>query len=254
MDTRFPGFWRGIVVNNDDSATETPYRGKIQVLVPEVYGRGTPNEDLPWAEPCFPVCGGGRRDGTISSGIFGLPAIGSTVWIGFEQGSPQNPIWFGTWFGGKDVSKDDPYELGEEGRENYPNTLLIKPPQNPLPEGEEQSPGMWIRFVNGEKVEIVYSKSRNYISIDGIQKKILVVATGFDVEIQATPVDDVGGQITLRGDVVSIEGRRVVIEADESIRASSDGDAQYSAVGTNLFSSRSAIRGSALSASGFEDH
>jgi uncharacterized protein involved in type VI secretion and phage assembly len=44
-----------------------------------------------WALPCLPFAG-------IQSGMFVVPAIGSTVWIEFEQGNPDYPIWVGCFW------------------------------------------------------------------------------------------------------------------------------------------------------------
>jgi hypothetical protein len=75
---RFYGKYRGTVVNNIDPMQ----MGRVQVLVPDVSG------DLPasWAMPCVPVAG-------INSGVFTLPPVGSGVWIEFEHGDPDYPIW-----------------------------------------------------------------------------------------------------------------------------------------------------------------
>jgi hypothetical protein len=76
----FFGKYRGIVWNNVD-----PYlQGRVQVQVPGV--AATPL--LNWAQPCFPVAGMGM-------GFFAVPVIGSGVWVEFEQGDPDHPIWVG---------------------------------------------------------------------------------------------------------------------------------------------------------------
>ena len=45
-----------------------------------------------WAMPCVPVAG-------IQIGMFALPMIGSGVWVEFEQGDPDYPIWVGCFWG-----------------------------------------------------------------------------------------------------------------------------------------------------------
>ena len=42
--------------------------------------------------PCVPVAG-------IQNGMFALPMIGSGVWVEFEQGDPDYPIWVGCFWG-----------------------------------------------------------------------------------------------------------------------------------------------------------
>jgi uncharacterized protein involved in type VI secretion and phage assembly len=42
--------------------------------------------------PCVPVAG-------IQSGFYTVPVIGSAVWVEFEQGDPDFPIWVGCFWG-----------------------------------------------------------------------------------------------------------------------------------------------------------
>lgn len=87
---RFWGKYRATVSNNEDPE----YRGRIRVTCPLVYGRDTGSGNLvvsPWALPCFGL--GGNRD----YGTFAVPIKGSAVWIEFEQGDPDKPVWVGSW-------------------------------------------------------------------------------------------------------------------------------------------------------------
>jgi hypothetical protein len=63
-------------------------RGRIRVECPRVLGDGK----SPWCEPCVPVAYDGGGD-------FCLPKLGDTVWVEFEGGNPQQPIWVGGWWG-----------------------------------------------------------------------------------------------------------------------------------------------------------
>ena len=74
------GKFRGTVINNIDPMQ----MGRIQALVPDVLG------DLP-IELGDAVSAGGRDAG----GNVHRAAIGSGVWIEFEQGDPDYPIWTG---------------------------------------------------------------------------------------------------------------------------------------------------------------
>jgi uncharacterized protein involved in type VI secretion and phage assembly len=81
---RFYGKYRGLVLNNVDPMQI----GRIQVIVPDVSNIGISS----WAMPCAPVAG-------IQHGQFAVPPIGSNVWIEFEQGDPDYPIWVGAFWG-----------------------------------------------------------------------------------------------------------------------------------------------------------
>lgn len=80
---RYYGKYRGVVVNNIDPMQQ----GRLLVQVGDVGGLAPTS----WAMPCFPVAG-------IQSGAFMLPQIGAGVWVEFEQGDPDKPIWVGCWY------------------------------------------------------------------------------------------------------------------------------------------------------------
>lgn len=79
----FFGKYRGLVLNNVDPLQT----GRLLVQVPDV------TNVLPssWAMPCLPFAG-------IQSGFFAVPQIGSTVWVEFEHGNPDYPIWTGCFW------------------------------------------------------------------------------------------------------------------------------------------------------------
>jgi hypothetical protein len=81
---RFFGKYRGTVVNNVDPMQ----KGRIQALVPDVSGV-MPSS---WAMPCVPVAG-------LQTGFFAVPPVGAGVWIEFEQGDSDYPIWTGCFWG-----------------------------------------------------------------------------------------------------------------------------------------------------------
>jgi len=81
---RYYGKYRGTVLINIDPEQ----LGRIMLQCPDVLGQ-TPSS---WAMPCVPVAG-------IQAGIFCVPPIGSQVWVEFEQGNPDYPIWTGGFWG-----------------------------------------------------------------------------------------------------------------------------------------------------------
>jgi hypothetical protein len=81
---RYYGKYRGLVIENIDPEQI----GRVLVQVPDVLGE-TPSS---WAMPCVPAAG-------IQAGCFIVPPIGSQVWVEFEQGDPDYPIWTGGFWG-----------------------------------------------------------------------------------------------------------------------------------------------------------
>ncbi len=74
------GKYRGTVINNIDPMQI----GRLQVSCPAVLGESV----LAWALPCSPYAGDGE-------GLFLIPPIGANLWIEFEAGDPDKPIWCG---------------------------------------------------------------------------------------------------------------------------------------------------------------
>lgn len=72
------GKYRGTVVNNLDPMGQ----GRIQVRVPGV------TETSAWAVPCLPAGGSPKA-------LFQYPPVGSGIWVEFEGGDPDYPIWAG---------------------------------------------------------------------------------------------------------------------------------------------------------------
>ncbi len=79
----FYGKYRGKVTNNVDPLQ----MGRIQVSVPAVLGDGR----LSWALPCAPLAGPGV-------GFYAVPPLDANVWVEFEAGDPDSPIWSGCFW------------------------------------------------------------------------------------------------------------------------------------------------------------
>ncbi|MDP8993234.1 MAG: phage baseplate assembly protein V [Actinomycetota bacterium] len=80
----FFGKHRGKVENNIDPLQQ----GRVQVSVPAVLGDGR----LSWATPCVPFAG-------PQVGFFAIPPVGANVWVEFEAGDTDYPIWSGCFWG-----------------------------------------------------------------------------------------------------------------------------------------------------------
>ncbi len=84
MTDTFPGLYRGTVAQNVDPMQI----GRLQVVVPDVTG-AIPST---WARACFPM-------GGPAQGFFSVPMIGAGVYVMYEQGDPDYPVWMGTFLG-----------------------------------------------------------------------------------------------------------------------------------------------------------
>ncbi len=87
-DKKFYGKYRGTVSSN----TDPEQRGRLQAKVPDVLG----DNNSSWALPAVPYAG-------KNVGLFLVPPTGALVWIEFEQGDPDYPIWSGCFWGEGDA-------------------------------------------------------------------------------------------------------------------------------------------------------
>lgn len=98
---KFFGKYRGKVTDNTDPLMQ----GRIRATVPAVFGE----EDSGWALPAAPYFGSGV-------GFFFVPPVDANVWIEFEGGDADYPIWTGGF-----------WETGETpATPGLPSTKIIK--------------------------------------------------------------------------------------------------------------------------------
>jgi hypothetical protein len=154
----FYGKYRGIVTDINDPLL----MGRIRATVPDVFG----DLDSGWAMPCAPFGGSGV-------GFFALPAVGAGVWIEFEHGDPDYPIWSGCWWGS--LAEMPP--------------ILLAPPYKKL---------------------MIVTEGGNSVVLDdtpGIGGITLETASGQKIKMSALGIEidnGMGGSITLTGPQVSI--------------------------------------------------
>lgn len=137
MSNKFYGKYRGMVVNNIDPMQI----GRIQVQVPDVLGIGLSS----WAMPCVPLAG-------KQSGCYVVPQIGAGVWVEFEQGNPDYPIWVGGFWG----SAAEVPALALAGLPPSPSVVLQTGGQNTLMLSDLPGPtgGILLKSATGALISI----------------------------------------------------------------------------------------------------
>jgi uncharacterized protein involved in type VI secretion and phage assembly len=113
---KYYGKYRGTVINNIDPMQ----LGRLLVQVPDVLGL-TPSG---WAVPCVPLAGPTGPP----MGVYLVPPIGAGVWVEFEQGDPDYPIWTGCRWG---AASDIP-TLARAGLPISPSIVLQTAGQNAI--------------------------------------------------------------------------------------------------------------------------
>jgi uncharacterized protein involved in type VI secretion and phage assembly len=163
---RFFGKYRGVVTQNVDPLQ----RGRVQAVVPDVLGLDT----SAWAEACVPLAGSGGAP----MGVYVVPPLGAAVWVEFEQGDPDYPIWSGCrWDSAADVPPQ-----ASAGLAGSPSIVLQTAGQSSLVISDLPGPTGGIRITSASGATLVVNDTG--IHLDNGQGASVVLA-GPTVDINA---------------------------------------------------------------------
>ncbi len=143
----FLGKFRGTVLNNVDPET----RGRLTLNIPDVLGV-VPST---WAEPCTPLAGPTGPP----MGVYMVPPIGAGVWVEFEHGDPNYPIWVGCRWGGP----SDIPPLAHAGLPVSPNIVMQTAGQNSFVISDLPGPTGGIMLKSATGASIIVNDTGIYI-------------------------------------------------------------------------------------------
>ena len=117
-------------------------RGRIIVMVPDVLG------PIPstWAEACVPLAGPTGPP----MGIYLVPPIGAGVWVEFENGEADHPIWVGCRWG----AQSDIPPLAKAGLPVSPSIVMQTLGQNSIAISDLPGPtgGIMLKSLTGASI------------------------------------------------------------------------------------------------------
>jgi uncharacterized protein involved in type VI secretion and phage assembly len=110
IDSRFYGKYRAFVSDNADPEN----RGRLRLQIPDALGDTIISG---WALPCAPY------GGAPGLGFFFIPDKNAGVWVEFEQGDLDYPVWVGTFWAkpGGTTEVSDP-----AGSQSPPTSKIIQ--------------------------------------------------------------------------------------------------------------------------------
>ena len=150
VEHRFYGKCRGIVVDNADPEQ----LGRLKLKVPSILGNDIVTG---WAAPCVPY------GGEMNQGVLFIPEVNAGVWVEFEEGDLEFPIWVGTFWSKPDGESELPKPNDADGTEqgsvqDPPTRKIIKTVK-----------GHSIQFEDNdgeELITIVEAVNNNVITLD----------------------------------------------------------------------------------------
>ena len=166
LERRHYGKYRGIVVDNDD-----PDRlGRLKLQVPSLLGQDVVTG---WATPCAPF--GGAAD----QGFLFIPDLKAGVWVEFEGGDLECPIWVGAYWSEPDSGSQAPKPQQDDGSEadqvqSPPTRKIIKTGKGHTIQLEDK---------DGEESIIVREGVKGHLVVLGPDGVKVVDATGNSIEL-----------------------------------------------------------------------
>jgi len=198
---QYPSVYRGEIIDRED-----PLKlGRCKVLAYQVYHK-IGKENLPWAWPMFPS--------SIQAGFFHIPPVGGTVWVMFEMGDPDHPVWANGWWGAPNGANETPWEAFDGIK---PNTHVWKSPAGHMVALDDR---------DGKQCLIIRDMNGNIIKLNSAEKKLEVFMDG-DIDAVATGK----GSVVVGGDLEVSAGGNVAVSAGGSADVNAAGNASISAGG-----------------------
>lgn len=180
MDRKKYGKFRATVVDNQDPEK----KGRLKLQIPSILG----TQQSDWALPCVPFGGGADH------GFFMIPNVESQVWVEFEEGDIDRPIWTGTFW-------QQDMDIPQEGDVDEMTTRLIKTPSGHILQFDDKE---------GEEKIKLHHKTQAELTIDENGTLKLIDAGGALVTLDAD-----GGQIVIEdtnGNTISLTSSGTTLE------------------------------------------
>ena len=124
LENQYFGKYRGVVIANNDPQ----HLGRLRVWVPSLFptdDNQPPSDESPlvtdWAWPCLPF--GGAPD----QGLFFVPEVLSKVWVEYEEGNLDSPIWVGVFWSAPAGATEIPSEAAAMDADQ-PQRRVVKTP------------------------------------------------------------------------------------------------------------------------------
>jgi len=197
VESRFYGKYRGFVVDNGDPEM----LGRLKLQVPSVFGADVVTG---WALPCLPY------GGDAGQGFLFIPEVGAGVWVEFEEGDLEFPIWTGTFWskpgGDSELPKPNKPDGSEESAVQDPITRkIVKTRAGHTIQMEDAEGDAQILIVEGKKGHVILLDKDGVRITDAAQNEIKMDDSGVVCQ------DKNGNVITMDSSGVTIKGNQISI-------------------------------------------
>lgn len=197
IEYRFYGKYRGFVVDNADPEQ----LGRLKVKVPSVLGNDVVTG---WAVPCVPY------GGDANLGFLFIPEVNAGVWVEFEEGDLEFPIWVGTFWskpgGESELPKPNEADGSEHGSvQDPPTRKIIKTKKGHTIQFEDADGEEMITIFEATNSHVVTMNKDGIKITDGVGNEIKMDGQGLickDKNDNAITMDSSG--ITIKSNQIKI--------------------------------------------------
>ena len=174
VEGRYYGKYRALVVDNADPEK----RGRLRLRIPSVLGDEIVSG---WALPCAPYGGAGDQ------GFFFIPENEAGVWVEFEAGDLEYPVWVGTFWskpgGASEVPKPNQADGSEESEAQHPPTCkIIKTRKGHTIQLEDKDGEERILIIDGEHKHRIVIDSEGITLAEKSGNQIVIESGGIAVK------------------------------------------------------------------------
>ena len=198
MERRFYGKYRGFVVDNED----TEQLGRLKLTVPGILGTEVVTG---WAMPCIPF------GGDANQGFLFIPEVDAGVWVEFEEGDLEFPIWVGTFWSKPDGESElpkpnDAEGVEESGVQNPPTRKIFKTLKGHTIQLEDADGDEMVIVIEATNANVIKMDKDGITITDGANSNnILLDSSGITVE------DKNGNVITMDSSGVTVNASEIKI-------------------------------------------
>jgi uncharacterized protein involved in type VI secretion and phage assembly len=202
-ERRFYGKYRAVVVDNKDPAR----LGRLRVSVPSLLGRDVVTG---WATPCLPY--GGAAD----QGFLFVPDRDAGVWVEFEEGDLEFPVWVGTFWTRPGSASQLPKPQAADGSnqagvQDPPTRKIIKTSKGHTLQFEDADGNESILVREGSQGHRIIMDNEGITLVDKWDNTIVLSESGIEV------ADAAGNSITMTEPAVTlVDKRNNTVELSES--------------------------------------
>jgi uncharacterized protein involved in type VI secretion and phage assembly len=198
------GKYRGFVVDNRDPEK----RGRLKLTIPSVLGESQTG----WALPCLPF------GGLTHQGLFMIPDIDAQMWVEFEEGNVDKPIWVGVFW---QQESDTP----EEAAKAEPTTRMLRTPSGHVLQFDDASGEEQFRLAHPAGTEMtidpqgtvnITDASGNAFTLDAENREVVIEDSNgntITMDASGTVIEDSNGNtVQMAASGITVEGSKIVIK------------------------------------------